>query len=57
MRIALEVLVGARNGRFLTAVAAKQGKKFAAAHLQTRLFAAPHKNEDRPHLQVHQITF
>lgn len=24
MRIALEVLVGARNGRFLTAVAAKQ---------------------------------
>jgi hypothetical protein len=33
------------------------GKKFVAAGLQTRPFAAPHKNEDRPHLQVHQITF
>jgi hypothetical protein len=35
----------------------KNGKKFVAAGLQTRPFAAPHKNEDRPHLQVHQITF
>jgi hypothetical protein len=33
------------------------GKKFVAARLQTRLFAAPHKKVDRPHLQVHQITF
>jgi hypothetical protein len=33
------------------------GKKFVAAGLQTRPFASPHKNEDRPHLQVHQITF
>jgi hypothetical protein len=32
------------------------GKKFAAARLQTRMFAAPHKNEDRPHLQVNNIT-
>jgi hypothetical protein len=29
-----------------------RGKKFVAAGLQTRPFAAPHKNEDRPHLQV-----
>jgi hypothetical protein len=34
-----------------------RGKKFVAAGLQTRPFAVPHKNEDRPHLQVHQITF
>jgi hypothetical protein len=34
-----------------------EGKKFVAAGLQTRPFAVPHKNEDRPHLQVHQITF
>jgi hypothetical protein len=33
------------------------GKKFVAARLQTRLFAAPHKKVDMPHLQVHQITF
>jgi hypothetical protein len=33
------------------------GKKFVAARLQTRLFVAPHKKEDRSYLQVHQITF
>jgi hypothetical protein len=27
------------------------GKKFGAALLQTRVFAAPHKKEDRPHPQ------
>jgi hypothetical protein len=32
------------------------GKKFVAAGLQTRPFAAPHKNEDRPHLQVNNTT-
>jgi hypothetical protein len=32
-------------------------KKIVAAWLQTRLFAAPHKKDDRLHLQVHQITF
>jgi hypothetical protein len=31
-------------------------KKFVAARLQTRPFAAPHKNEDRPHLQVNNTT-
>jgi hypothetical protein len=28
---------------------AEKGKKFGAALLQTRVFAAPHKKEDRPH--------
>jgi hypothetical protein len=28
-----------------------RGKKFGAALLQTRVFAAPHKMEDRPHTQ------
>jgi hypothetical protein len=32
------------------------GKKFAAARLQTRLFAAPHKKVDRPHLQANNTT-
>jgi hypothetical protein len=32
------------------------GKKFVAAGLQTRPFATPHKNEDRPHLQVNNTT-
>jgi hypothetical protein len=32
------------------------GKKFVAARLQTRLFAAPHKKEDRPHPQVNNTT-
>jgi hypothetical protein len=30
---------------------AEKGKKFGAALLQTRVFAAPHKKEDRPHPQ------
>jgi hypothetical protein len=29
----------------------QKGKKFGAALLQTRVFAAPHKKEDRPHPQ------
>jgi hypothetical protein len=29
----------------------RRGKKFGAALLQTRVFAAPHKKEDRPHPQ------
>jgi hypothetical protein len=33
-----------------------RGKKFVAAGLQTRPFAASHKNEDRPHLQVNNTT-
>jgi hypothetical protein len=32
------------------------GKKFVAARLQTRLFAAPHKKEDRSHPQVNNTT-
>jgi hypothetical protein len=32
------------------------GKKFVAVRLQTRLFAAPHKKEDRPHPQVNNTT-
>jgi hypothetical protein len=33
-----------------------KGKKFAAAGLQTRMFAAPHKKEARPQPQVNNIT-
>jgi hypothetical protein len=32
------------------------GNFFALARLQTRLFAAPHKKEDRPHLQANNTT-
>jgi hypothetical protein len=53
--------MGARCGscwrRLQLTRARRLGKKFVAARLQTRLFAAPHKKVDRPHLQVHQITF
>jgi hypothetical protein len=34
----------------------KLGKKFAAAGLQTRMFAVPHRKEDRAHLQVNKTT-
>jgi hypothetical protein len=37
-------------------VATPQGKKFVAVRLQTRLFAAPHKKEDRSHPQVNNTT-
>jgi hypothetical protein len=38
-------------------VPALNGNKFVAAQLQTRMFTAPHKKEDKAHLQVHQVTF
>jgi hypothetical protein len=31
-------------------------KKFATARLQTKMFTAPHKKENRPHLQVNNTT-
>jgi hypothetical protein len=34
----------------------RTGKKFVAARLQIRLFAAPHKKEDRSHPQVNNTT-
>jgi hypothetical protein len=45
-----------RRTRHAESKPSQNGKKFVAAGLQTRPFAAPHKNEDRPHLQVNNTT-